>query len=785
MKGVGSLKERIVKLNFLSIFSIIILFSILSFTFVYFIIETSLKKEIEFIQNDYLYTRKTIVKNEVYNLINYINQISKIENKKYLHKLKESVIFLSNVLKKENPSNFKYVLSEFAKKHPFFIVALSDLNGNKIFANFKDYNKTKRKKFINEILSGKIVNNGFLTLNTPEGTIYASSRIFTNIFDGKKYFITNAVLKSTIDKNIQSAIANLLNTVNSLFSNSHVTIVKITTKNPGEYGKFIVNALDKNLNGSFVDSKKNFEYLREYIKNISKENEKYLIYKYKNKTCIAFIAKYKPFNWLIIDSLDISKIKEIVKKRKELIKKEIFNIFVMYIVISVIFLILVYFITKYENNLLSIIVDKYEKRIHFKSEKLQELNKNLQKEIDKKTQELVRSFFTDPLTGLPNREKLLVDVDNHRYVAILNIDSFKEINDFYGLDLGDEVLKKVAEILKKLDLGYKLPADEFAIIGDDLEELKERVKKIIEEVEKQKIKVDGSVEVEISMSAGIGENLPQADMALKFVKTNKNSNVNIMVYNDHLPIVKEYHNNIKWKNILKKVIKEDGVIPYVQPIVNASDYKTEKYECLIRIEYEGEIYPPYHFLEISKKTGQYIDLQKIMIDKCFKTFKDLDYKFSINLSAFELANEQFREYLITKIDEYNVADKLIIELLEDEKLHNEELMGFLIFLHNLDVEFAIDDFGSGHSNLSYLLSKLPVSILKIDGYLIKNINENLNNYKLVKALVNMAKIFNLSVVAEFVENEEIALILKDLGVDYLQGYYFSKPVPLDNLKNKL
>jgi len=119
--------------------------------------------------------------------------------------------------------------------------------------------------------------------------------------------------------------------------------------------------------------------------------------------------------------------------------------------------------------------------------------------------------------------------------------------------------------------------------------------------------------------------------------------------------------------------------------------------------------------------------------------------------------------------------------LEDEEFQNEELMGYLIFLHNLDIEFAIDDFGSGHSNLSYLLTKLPVSILKIDGSLIKNIERNENNCKLVKALTNMVKIFDLSIVAEFVENEKIAEILRDLGIDYLQGYYFSKPKNIEEI----
>jgi diguanylate cyclase (GGDEF)-like protein len=476
------------------------------------------------------------------------------------------------------------------------------------------------------------------------------------------------------------------------------------------------------------------------------------------------------------------KAEKIIEKRKIQIKNDLYKLFELSVFILLSFLIVVFFITRYENVLIARIIDSYEKKIKARNKKLQNLNKNLQKEVSRKTDELMRSLFIDPLTSLPNREKLLSDIEKHKYVAILNVNSFKEINDFYGLEVGDEVLKRLAEILKKYD-AYKLPSDEFAIIGDDEDELKQKVEKICKEVENHKFSLQDNINIDISLSAGIGENLQKADMALKFAKSRKATN--IMVYNDNLPIVKEYKNNIKWKNILKTVIKENRVIPYVQPIVNAETYETEKYECLIRVEYEGEIYAPHHFLEISKQTGQYFELQRIMIDKCFSAFKDIDYKFSINLSALELSNEQFKEFLVGKITEYDVSEKLIIELLEDENLSDEELMGFLIFLHTMDVEFAIDDFGSGHSNLSYLLSKLPVSILKIDGSLIKNVNTDVNNYKLVKALVNMAKIFNLSVVAEFVENEEVAQTLKKLKVDYFQGYYFGKPEPLNEILRKI
>lgn len=432
--------------------------------------------------------------------------------------------------------------------------------------------------------------------------------------------------------------------------------------------------------------------------------------------------------------------------------------------LSSIYVIVLYLIYKWHQKQIFDILKEFENR--FEEEK-----RNFE-------EKLKESFYKDKLTKLPNREKLIEDMRKYKYVALFNINSFKEINAFYGIKIGDKVLFEVANVLRNIDNPYKLPADEFAFLSNDSQELIKKVKEAIEEVEKIKIKVNED-EIEISVMAGIGKSLIEADMALKYLKCNKVDKY--IVYSDNLPIVKEYENNIKWKNIIKKAINDDKVIPFIQPIVKSDTCDIEEYECLIRIEYEGKIYSPYFFLDVAKKTGQYIELQKIMIDKCFSKFAKLDVKFSINLSAFELSDMEFRKFLIDKIDEYDIGEKLIIELLEDENLHNEEMMGFLIFLWSLGVGFAIDDFGSGYSNLSYLITKLPVTILKIDGSLIKNLKNNENNYKLVKALVHMAKIFNLKVIAEFVEDKEIADILREFRVDYFQGYHIGKPIELDSI----
>jgi len=789
VSGEGKLKQRIIKLNSFSIFAIIILFSVVSFAMVYYILKTSLQRDIAFTKQEYLSTKKAIVKNQVYNFINFIDQIKKRENEKSINELKKSMEFLTQVLKNESPARYGYILSRFSLLNPQLVIALSDLKGNKIYANFSEYNTKKRKQLIKKLLNKGLKNSGYFTLNTSKGLLYITAKIFTNKKDGKKYFLTTAVFKSSIDKKIQKQVVNLVHTVKFVFNKGYISILKILNYEGGKkYAKFVAIPIKPEWEGLYLnDSKKDakgIEYRKVYLKILREKGEGYFTYWFRGKDGnlykkISFIKLYKPFNWAIIAGVYIDEMNNLINKKKEQITNELKHIFFTYIVMSFIFLIIVYFITRYENRLLSEVIEKYEEEITKKNEELEKLNKTLQQEVEKKTQELMNTFFTDPLTGLPNREKLLVDLKNRNYVAILNIDSFKEINDFYGIEIGDRVLIKVASLLKEVSEVYKLSGDEYGMLGDDVSELKKRVEEAIYQVEKQKFVFDG-IEIEVSMRAGIGETLTKADMALKYIKQTKKEKV--IVYDETLPVAKEYENNLKWKNIIKQALKDDRIIAYAQPIVNAKTFKTEKFECLMRIEYEGKIYSPAQFLNISRKTGQYIELQKRMIEKCFKKFAQLEYKFSINLSAYELTFDDFKNFLVNKIDEYNVHDKLIIELLEDEKLHDEELIGHLIFLNQHGVEFAIDDFGSGHSNLSYLVTKLPVNILKIDGSLIKNVDKNKSNYKLVQALVTLGKIFKLTLVAEFVENEKIAFMLRDLGIDYLQGYYFSKPLPLEEIK---
>ena len=393
---------------------------------------------------------------------------------------------------------------------------------------------------------------------------------------------------------------------------------------------------------------------------------------------------------------------------------------------------------------------------------------------------------TDSLTSLGNRYKLLNDIQSleNPSIAILNIDRFSEINDLYGDAFGDTLLKELGNTINKLieDQSskrlYRLQADEFAILNISLEktDFVKSIEMLIKEVENITYKVDGEeVMVQLTSSISFEKNnlFITADMALKSAKKKR---VDLLVYDENLNLDSQYENNIKWTNRLRYAIEQDKLVPYYQAIVNNKTGKWEKYESLVRIIDENEkVITPFFFLEIAKRTKYYEILTKIVIKKSFDTFKNTNIEFSINLTIKDIMNTNIQDYIFDMLKTYDVDNQLVFEIVESEGIENyDEVIAFIDKVKVHGCKIAIDDFGTGYSNFNYLL-KLKTDYIKIDGSLIKNIDTDENAKILVKTIVNFAKELNILTIAEYVENSTIYEIVKDLGVDYSQGYFFSEP----------
>lgn len=415
------------------------------------------------------------------------------------------------------------------------------------------------------------------------------------------------------------------------------------------------------------------------------------------------------------------------------------------------------------------------------------------KEIENKKNDLMKQLFTDSLTGMPNRLKLIDDIAENDIASLvlINIDSFKEINDFYGHKLGDDVLVefgvriKENSYLKDYTI-YKLSADEFALYkaGNTIKEkCIDHVHKLSQYLNSQRYFISGH-EIIFSTTIGSAINVSRSVLFIHTdiaIKTAKKTKKEVVIYDESLEMLQVFASNLEWVNKLKDAIETNQVVPYFQPIRNNITGKIDKFESLVRIiGNDGTPIAPFFFLDVAKKSHQYTTLTEIMINKSFRHFKELPCTFSINLSATDILNKEVIAILISKIKEYDIGDKLIIELLESEGIENYDAIAeFIQKIKEYGCKVAIDDFGSGFSNFQHIIA-LDIDYLKIDASLIKNITTDNNSQVIVETIASFSKKLGIKTIAEFVENKEIDDKVKSMGINYSQGYYISKPQPYTN-----
>ncbi len=410
------------------------------------------------------------------------------------------------------------------------------------------------------------------------------------------------------------------------------------------------------------------------------------------------------------------------------------------------------------------------------------------------TEALTERLLYDTLTRLPNRVKLLSDTekaDGKTRIVLFNIDSFNELNTFYGHFLADRLLKTIAHHLQQLiaDIPfasvYKLPVDEFAVVIADNwsdERLESFVQSTLDKVSAHNFIIDHQ-QINVTLTAGIassdrvGENprdvLVATDMALKMAKKQHKS---FVFYDPKLKIKQGYEKNLQWVKRLRTALEEDRLVPFFQPIVNAHTLEIDRYECLVRIvEPDGEVINPFFFLDVAKKLKLYHQLTMTMIEKSFKKFADSPYSFAINLSIEDIVDAKVSAWILQKVRDCAFADRVIFEIVESEGIQNyDEVNRFIKEVKRFGVKIAIDDFGAGYSNFVYIM-RLDIDFIKIDGSIIRDIHQSRSSQVITETIIDFARKLNIQTVAEFVADENVYNYLKALPLDSLQGYLFGEP----------
>jgi diguanylate cyclase (GGDEF)-like protein len=424
------------------------------------------------------------------------------------------------------------------------------------------------------------------------------------------------------------------------------------------------------------------------------------------------------------------------------------------------------------------------------------LNEN--KKLKEITSSLKHSLSYDHLTDLHNRRAFEIQLQKIRepHLLIINIDGFKYINDIYGNDVGNVILQELAQILKdefthRSDTCiYRLGGDEFGILFSKISN--DKAYEIAKALESKISNYDFIVfDLTLHLLVSIASNstapiLENTDLALKLLK--KDHTQRILEYNDNLNIKTDVKENMNTIEQIKTAVRDGRIVPFFQPIINLKTSKIEKYEALVRLKLEdGTFLQPYKFLDISKKSSYYHFITKTMIEKTLKMAQEFpQYRFSINISMIDILNTKLTHMLFETLNANpDVANRLDIELLESENLQNLQnlkiVQDFITKLHVFGSKILIDDFGTGYSNFSYF-SNLDIDLVKIDGSIVSEIETDNKKLHMLTSIHKFSNGMNMKNVAEFVETREAALLLKEIGVEYAQGYYFSKPIerPLEN-----
>ncbi|MCT7521417.1 EAL domain-containing protein [Aliarcobacter cryaerophilus] len=408
---------------------------------------------------------------------------------------------------------------------------------------------------------------------------------------------------------------------------------------------------------------------------------------------------------------------------------------------------------------------------------------------------LIEEQFIDELTLLPNRQKLLKDLKDSKIqkIAMININSFRDINNFYGFEAGDLVLKKFSQILLdkistniNLDL-YRVANDVFAICTknkDNLEEIRDICTNIIEYFSLHPILINNN-SFYLSISIGVARNckdsavqnnlLSKAEYALRMAKKR---DISILFLDENIELYNKLKENKKLIEELKNALISNNLLIYGQKLINNIS-KKEKYEILMRVKLEdGSILTPYSFLKEAKKAKLYLGMTRMLVKKACEYFKGKDIEFNLNLTLEDIKDQYTMDFIVHTIEKTNTAKQITFEIVESEGIESfTEVSNFIKKAKKLGCKIAIDDFGTGYSNFEYII-KLDVDYIKIDGSLIKNINTDNNLYLTVQTIVGFAKALKIKTVAEFVHNEEVLNCVKNLDIDYSQGFFIDEPKEL-------
>jgi diguanylate cyclase (GGDEF)-like protein/PAS domain S-box-containing protein len=428
-------------------------------------------------------------------------------------------------------------------------------------------------------------------------------------------------------------------------------------------------------------------------------------------------------------------------------------------------------------------------------------------------EQLRHQAFHDPLTGLANRALLRDRVErallhgraglSQVALLIVDLDDFKDVNDTLGHGIGDRLLAEVGSriggSLRSTDTAARLGGDEFAVLlehGVNQDEAVKVANRILETIREPFEIDDTPLSVAASIGIAMGDSrhnaedlLRRADVALYQAKNVGKGDYAIFDDSMDLMVVARLQFEVE----MHRALTDDELVAFYQPIVNVTSGRIEGVEALVRWQHPTRgLLPPSEFVDLAEETGQIVALGNVMLRQaCARAASWVDIDGQGPYVSVNISSKHFQSH--TLVDDVSFAlktsglpgERLVIEVTESALLANvHESMRQMDNLREMDVRIALDDFGTGYSSLGYL-RELPVDILKIDRSFIIDLGVSEQPAEFLRAIYTLSSSLHLITIAEGVEEASQLGLLQELGIERIQGFLFSKPVPADALTDLL
>ena len=475
--------------------------------------------------------------------------------------------------------------------------------------------------------------------------------------------------------------------------------------------------------------------------------------------------------------------------------------------------------TSNEQNYSVRLPEKHSDEIGKSYQNFNQLVSNTEQLLKKQTNQEQLLLFQanhDTLTGLHNRlyitknlKKLLTteNLNETHALCYFDLDKFKIINDTFGHPIGDQLLIKLSEQMEQFIKSIphasiaRIGGDEFILIVRNTDEnsLLNTLKQLLTLIQSFRLDYQGQT---LSIGASIGsilfkkptENIhalfAAADTACYHAKHKGGNTISIFWLNSpELQLEKEL---VNWVQRIRNAITNHQLIVYLQPIIKSPNTEgiNPSYESLVRLKEGNKIISPFAFIPTLERFQMMPEVDFYMVQEVVNhlsnkpEFLNEVTHISINLSGTTLTIPDAAERIIQIIEQSKLPfHKFCFEITETTAVSNlKEAKAFINQLSQKGCLFSLDDFGTGMASFEYLYA-LPLNTLKIDGSFIKDIAEDPIKFEMVKSMQNIANLMNLETVAEYVENQAIIDKLNEIGVHHHQGYYYSKPKPIQEFMN--